>query len=103
MGMASLSITMGNFYSASTPYMYFVGNTKNFAGKGPVTSDYSKDSGFIMKLTTVENTLYDTETCGSFTVVYSSDTISSSNLRTSDSSKISLITATNSLHVKSVA
>jgi hypothetical protein len=79
---------MGDFDSGSNPYLYFIGETKNFAGKGPDTGDYSKDSAFVMKLTTAENTLYETETCKSFTLGFSLDTISSVYSRTSVSSKI---------------
>jgi hypothetical protein len=88
MDFASAEISMGDFDSGSAPYLYFIGETKNFAGKGPVTGNYAKDSAFVMKLTTAENTLYETETCGSFTLVFTADTISSIYSRTSDSSKI---------------
>ena len=40
--------------TAGTPYLYFVGNLKNFAGNGDPA--FSKPAGFLMKMTTTPGT-----------------------------------------------
>jgi hypothetical protein len=46
---------MGLFaVTAGTPYLYFVGNLKNFAGNGDPA--FSKSAGFLMKMTSTPGT-----------------------------------------------
>jgi hypothetical protein len=67
---------MGLFaVTAGTPYLYYVGNLKNFAGNGG--SAYSDPAGFLMKMSTIPGT-YASETCATYTVTtFVSDVISS--------------------------
>jgi hypothetical protein len=99
-GLISFDIKMGQFdVSASTPYLYYVGNTKNFLGKGGL--DYSSEAGFLMKMMAV-NGNYESETCGSYSITFNvSDVISthSSYTRTANQAKITILTS--SLSIKS--
>lgn len=67
---------MGLFaVTAGTPYLYYVGNLKNFAGNQD--SAYSDPAGFLMKITTTPG-IYASETCATYTVTsFVSDVISS--------------------------
>jgi len=64
---------MGEFFiSAGTPFLYYVGKLKNYAKSG-LSADYPKDTGYLMKMTTVEGISYNKETCAQFNVTYSND------------------------------
>ncbi len=64
---------MGEFFiSAGTPFLYYVGKLKNYANSGLI-KDYPNDTGYLMKMTTVEGISSNTETCTQFTVTYSYD------------------------------
>lgn len=80
--------------AAGTPYVYYVGNLKNFAGNGDPA--YSKPAGFLMKMTTTPGT-YASETCGTYTVTtFVSDVISSDSkfTRTADQTKVLIYPST---------
>jgi hypothetical protein len=72
-GFISIGGEMGEFFiSAGTPFLYYVGKLKNYANSGLI-KDYPNDTGYLMKMTTVEGISYNTETCTQFTVTYSND------------------------------
>jgi hypothetical protein len=97
--LISFDIKMGKFdVSGSTPYLYYVGKTKNFLGKGG--SDFSSEAGFLMKMMAVPGT-YDSETCGSYSITFVPDVISTDSdyTRTANQAKITILTS--SLSIKS--
>jgi hypothetical protein len=95
-GFDSIEIYMGQFgFTASIPYLYYVGKFKNFLGSS--VSDYSKPAGFLMKMMAAPGT-YSDDTCGTYSITtFVSDAISTNYLITSDPTKISVkISATGS-------